>query len=244
MTASSPSAARAEVLARIRRAVGDSSAVEQPYARVPRSYRNAGGGGRPGEAGSPQTVALFLERIADYGASARLVDADAAPSAIAEALAGRSAGTVVVPNGFPEPWRAGLAGVLVLGDDPPAGPAALDAVDGAVTTAATAVAATGTFVLDGGPGQGRRALTLVPDYHLCVIPADRIVRSVPQALARLDPVRPLTFVSGPSATSDIELKRVEGVHGPRTLEVLVVVEPPPPPPLPGDHRPIDDPAEP
>ncbi|MGW7820066.1 LutC/YkgG family protein [Streptomyces puniciscabiei] len=243
MTASSCSAARGEVLARIRRAVGDSSPAEQPYAQVPRAYRNAGGEGHPGEAGSPQTVALFLERLADYGASARLVDASDAPSAIAEALTGRGAGTVVVPHGFPEPWRPRLPEVRVLGDDPPLGLDALDALDGAVTTAATAVAATGTFVLDGGLGQGRRALTLVPDYHLCVIPADRIVRSVPQALARLDPLRPLTFVSGPSATSDIELKRVEGVHGPRTLEVLVVAAEPPPP-RPGDHRPIDDPVEP
>ncbi|MCW7946517.1 hypothetical protein AAW14_32165 [Streptomyces hygroscopicus] len=239
MTASFPSAAREEVLARIRRAVGDSSAVEQRYAQVPRGYRNAGGAQRPGEACSPQTVALFLERLADYGASARLVDATAAPSAIAEALTGRGADTVVVPHGFPEPWRAGLAGVRVLGDDPPVGLDALDAVDGVLTTAATGVAATGTFVLDGGPGQGRRALTLVPDYHLCVIPADRIVRSVPDAMALLDPVRPLTFVSGPSATSDIEMKRVEGVHGPRTLEVLVVATEPPL----ADHRPIDDPAE-
>ncbi|MFF3907831.1 lactate utilization protein C [Streptomyces sp. NPDC001848] len=241
MTVSSRSTAREEVLARIRSSVGDSSAVEQSYAQLPRGYRNAGGG-RPWEAGSPQTVALFLERLADYGASARLVDASAAPSAIAEALTGRSVGTVVVPHGFPERWRAGLAGVRVLDDDPPVGLGALDAVDGAVTTAATAVAATGTFVLDGGLGQGRRALTLVPDYHLCVVPAERIVRSVPQALARLDPARPLTFVSGPSATSDIEMKRVEGVHGPRTLEVLVVAAEPPPPPE--DHRPIDDPAEP
>jgi L-lactate dehydrogenase complex protein LldG len=98
----------------------------------------------------------------------------------------------------------------------------LDGVDGVITSCAVAIAETGTLILDGSAGQGRRVLTLIPDYHLCVVLTDQIVPDVPQALARLEPTRPLTMISGPSATSDIELNRVEGVHGPRTLEVIIV----------------------
>ncbi|MQA95711.1 MAG: lactate utilization protein C [Streptosporangiales bacterium] len=117
---------------------------------------------------------------------------------------------------------SGAPAVERLTDDPSLTPAELDAADGVITGCAVAIAETGTIVLDAGPGQGRRALTLVPDYHLCVVLPDQIVASVPEAVSRLRPDRPLTWVSGPSATSDIELDRVEGVHGPRTLEVVLV----------------------
>ena len=122
-------------------------------------------------------------------------------------------------------WTANVAADVLtdgaFGDDQ-LSVAQLDVADGVITGCAVAIAETGTLVLDGSPDQGRRVLTLIPDYHLCVVLPDQIVADVPQALARLEATRPLTMISGPSATSDIELNRVEGVHGPRTLEVIIV----------------------
>jgi len=135
-------------------------------------------------------------------------------------LAGRR---VVAPTGVPEAW---LTGVNAVRDDPPLDNDQLDASDGVLTTCALAIAQTGTIVLDGGPGMGRRALTLLPDYHLCVVRTDQLVGSVPEAIRAIqDPTRPLTFISGPSATVDIEMTRVRGVHGPRRLEVVVATTP-------------------
>lgn len=214
--------ARDDVLARIRRALADVPDDERPQ-DVPVDRRYSAGGTPP--AGSPDLVRLLAERLTDYGASVRPVTSDEVAAAVAQAVSARGAQSVVVPRGFPPQWQAGPAAERVLTDEPRLPVEQLDRVGGVVTTVATAIAATGTLVLDGGPGQGRRALTLVPDYHLCVVRAEQIVASVPEALARLAPVRPLTFISGPSATSDIELDRVEGVHGPRTLEVLVISDP-------------------
>jgi L-lactate dehydrogenase complex protein LldG len=141
---------------------------------------------------------------------------DELPALLARLLPRR----VVVPAGTAEEWLTGLAHVVR--DDPPLDARELDAVDAVLTACTVAVAETGTVVLDAGPGQGRRALSLVPDHHVAVVRAADVVADVPDALARLNPLRPQTWISGPSATSDIELDRVEGVHGPRRLDVVLV----------------------
>jgi L-lactate dehydrogenase complex protein LldG len=221
------SAAREEILARIRAAIGSGAGssgsgvtpaeVDALYAALPRAYRRA----HHDPAGS-DIVALFAERAADYRAVVERVGAADLPAAIARVLAGIS--QFVVPAGLPAEWLAGLpssAADRVVRDDPPLSARDLDKIFGVVTGCAVAIAETGTIVLDHGPGQGRRALTLVPDFHLVVVRADQIAADIPDALDRLDPARPHTLISGPSATSDIELIRVEGVHGPRNLHVLL-----------------------
>jgi L-lactate dehydrogenase complex protein LldG len=204
--------ARADVLGRIRDALGPSPAA----ADVPREYRGAGAS--PGG----DIVALFCERVADYRATVRRVAAAELPAAVAAACAERGARRLVTPAGGP----GSIEGLELLADEPPLSPQALDELDGVLTGCALAIAETGTIVLDGGVRSGRRALTLVPDWHVCVVEEEAIVASVPDAVAALAGAaaegRPITLVSGPSATSDIEFERVEGVHGPRTLDVLVV----------------------
>jgi len=197
--------ARDEVLARIRLA-RPTTPVD-----VPRDYDRAEDG--------PPPVDLFVERVADYKATVRRCTPDRIAETVAALLDGVPG--IVVPPGVPGGWLAAYPGRIVPDDGLTV--ADLDAPGLAVVTGcAVGIATTGTLVLDAGPDQGRRALTLVPDHHVCVIRADQIVRGVPAALARVaEPTRPLTFVSGPSATSDIELNRVEGVHGPRRLDVVV-----------------------
>jgi len=208
-------AARDEVLARIRAALGGPPADRAPAGdQVPRRYRNSAG------LDTGALIGLLTERLRDYGTAVRRCPPSGVPAAVGEALAGRGARRVVVPAGFELPGLD-APGVTLLADDG-LSPGALDAVDGVLTTAALAIAETGTIILDGGPGQGRRALSLVPDYHLCLLQAGQIVGIVPEALDRLPPGRPYTWISGPSATSDIELDRVQGVHGPRTLEVILI----------------------
>ena len=214
--------AREEVLARIRTALGGTAPGDGTGApgddSVPRGYRTSG------DLGTAQLLDLLAERLHDYGCTVRRVAPGQVGETVAEALRQRGARRLVVPPGL-DLAGLGLAdppgGIEILDDDS-LSPAALDAVNGVITGAAVAIAETGTIVLDGSPGQGRRALSLVPDYHLCVLRADQVVALVPEALARLNPGRPLTWISGPSATSDIELDRVQGVHGPRTLEVVLV----------------------
>jgi L-lactate dehydrogenase complex protein LldG len=206
--------ARREVLARIRTAIGPSPQVP-PVARL---YRTQG----EHAPGSAAVLDLLADRLVDYRAEVRRCAPEEIPATVAAALAERSVHRVVVPPGLPASWLDG-ADVTRLDDVPeaPLDPAALDAGDGVLTACAGAIADTGTLILDGAAGQGRRALSLVPDLHVVVVLAEQVVQSVPEALARLDPRRPLTLISGPSATSDIELNRVEGVHGPRTLLVIL-----------------------
>ncbi|MEV8325755.1 LUD domain-containing protein [Kitasatospora sp. NPDC056731] len=175
---------------------------------------------------SPDDPAALLDllhhNLADYRARVHRCTEAELPAVLARLLAERGSRTVAVPPGLPPAWLSATA-VTAVPDDGTLTAARLDAVDSVVTGCALAIAETGTIVLDAGPGQGRRLLTLVPDHHLCVVRAPgQVVASVPLALPRLDPARPQTWISGPSATSDIELDRVEGVHGPRTLEVLLV----------------------
>ena len=233
------STAREEILDRIRAAMGPHgpgrlstpAQVDAAYAALPRDYRRA----HHDPAGT-DIVALFAERAADYRAVVERVPEADLPAAIARVLADLP--TFMVPDGVPPQWLVGLsadgpvepgpavaagqrgAGRIV-SDQPPLSARELDAVAGVITGCAVAIAETGTIILDHGPGQGRRALTLVPDFHLVVVRADQVAADLPDAIARLDPARPHTLISGPSATSDIELIRVEGVHGPRNLHILV-----------------------
>jgi L-lactate dehydrogenase complex protein LldG len=211
--------ARSAILGRIRAAIRDVRETESPEdVAVARDYRT--------DARSPrgELVQDFIERATEYKARVRRVREAELPAAIDEACRAKGVKRLVVPADLPAGW---LPDGLTVLRDPGLTVDQLDTSDGVLSTCTLAVAQTGTVVLDGGPGQGRRALTLVPDYHLCVVRDDQIVGLIPEMISRLSdtmraPGRPVTLVSGPSATSDIELNRVEGVHGPRTLELIVV----------------------
>jgi L-lactate dehydrogenase complex protein LldG len=208
--------AREDVLGRIRAALRDVPGDEQ--VEIPRNYRR--------HREQPEgTVERFCERVADYKATIEQVPADRVAAAVDAALRRVGASRVGVPAGLPTEWASLGDGTVTLIPDTreqPLSVAELDALDAVVTGSVVGIAETGTIVLESGELCGRRALTLVPDVHVCVVRADDVVDDVPAAVARLRPERPLTWISGPSATSDIELDRVEGVHGPRTLHVLVV----------------------
>jgi L-lactate dehydrogenase complex protein LldG len=205
---------RDEILARIRSALGGSRPADPGRAAGP-PFRTAG------ELAGEPLLDLLAERLADYRAVVGRASQAGLAAAVAGALTRRGARRVVVPPGLDLPALPG--GIVTVPDDG-LSPAELDGFDAVLTGAAVAIAETGTIVLDASPDQGRRAITLVPDYHLCIVHAAQVVHLVPEAVARLAARadRPLTWISGPSATSDIELKRVEGVHGPRTLEVIIV----------------------
>ena len=219
-TSSTPDA-RAEILARIQSATRDIPAAETPAdVPIPRAYRLRDDGP------AHERIAAFAERVAEYRATVHRIAAADLPRAIASSCEARGLRRLVVPPDLPEAWIP--PGITPLRDDPDRPtPGPFDPGDGVLTGCALGIAQTGTIVLDAGPLQGRRLLTLLPDYHLCVVREDQVVGLLPEAVALLResasrPDRPITWISGPSATSDIELNRVEGVHGPRTLEVLLV----------------------
>ena len=206
--------AREVVLARVRNAIAGAPAPDVGQL----AYRRAG------TLAAGERVELLCRRIADYQADVRRIDPGELPRAIAEAFEARGAKRIGVAAGLPAEWRP--EGLEVV-EDTGLGVSELAALDGVLTGCTVAVAETGTIVLSSAPAEGRRALTLVPDLHVCVVDERQVVELLPEATPLLEELvvrqrRPLTFVSGPSATSDIELSRVEGVHGPRTLVVLVV----------------------
>lgn len=212
--------ARDEILRRVREAVGD---VIQPDPALDVPVRWEYGRATP----MPDILERFVAMTLDYQALVRIVPAADVAGAVVELLANAGATSVVLPSGLDAGWRAAIesAGISIHDDEPPVPQRDLDGIDAVVTAAAVAIAETGTIVLDHAADQGRRALTLVPDIHLVVVRADQVVSDVPEAVGRLAPAvsdgNPLTWISGPSATSDIELTRVEGVHGPRNLLVIL-----------------------
>lgn len=226
------STARERILQRIQTALDDGTPVSEPRPipevnrAVVRNYRQRD------EAPREDILARFVERVTEYKAHVQRITASQVTAAIAAALQSRGVERLVVPADLPAEWLP--SSITILRDsDGHSGEHSgelthetLDSSQGVLTGCAIGIAQTGTIVLDHGPLQGRRAISLVPDYHLCIVRAAQVVGLVPEAIKQLEPAvragRPLTFISGPSATSDIELNRVEGVHGPRTLEVLVV----------------------
>ena len=215
------SSARAAILDRIAQATGGASTAELAAAdwqMIPRAFK------RDASHAFADVLSLLTERLIDYDAQVLQTTPDALPGAIHELLTARAAHRLVVPAGLPE-------GILPPGFDFTVDtgffPAALDTFDGIVTLATVAIAETGTVVLQNTPGQGPRAATLVPDYHLCIVHAADVVETVPEAVGRLQATATLstTFVSGPSATADIEMTRIKGVHGPRFLDVILVADP-------------------
>lgn len=183
--------------------------------------------GSPGHPPQAETLELFAENVADYRATVLHASASEVGATIVEALRAAGLHSVVIPDGLDESWGAALGeGFTIVSERDATDAQALDGIDAVVTGAALGIATTGTIVLDHEPDQGRRELTLVPDCHVCVIREDQIVHDVPEAVSALRTAsgqqRALTWISGPSATSDIELQRVEGVHGPRALIVVIV----------------------
>jgi L-lactate dehydrogenase complex protein LldG len=215
--ATPPDAARAEILARIRGALQDVADDREPQP-LARDYER--------ERRDPAMLDVLQARLADYGARVHRIERANVGDTVASVCGELGLRTLVVAAGVPGPWRPRELQLLDDTDEAARDPRQLDGLDGVLTGCAVAIAETGTIVLDGGSRSGRRAISLVPDHHVCVVESEQVVMLVPEAFARLEQAvrerrAPVTLISGPSATSDIELNRVEGVHGPRTLVVLL-----------------------
>jgi len=217
--------ARTEVLRRIRAAIGvasdgdaDGEMIAAEWERLPRGYKRAA------SLGWEEILDLLEDRLRDYDATVVRVKAGEVSAQIARMLAARGKRRLVVPAGLAEALSEPLPHGFEFVVDEGFSAAELDEFEGVVTASTLAIAETGTIVLQRVPGQGRRAPTLIPDYHLCVVQAADVVETVPEAMARLGPTASLatTFISGPSATADIEMTRIKGVHGPRFLDVILV----------------------
>ena len=211
-----PNTAMAGILAKVRQAVGDNSATrESEYSAIPRGYI------RRGKSGKEDILSLLAGRLRDYDAGVYRCAANEIAQTVAAAMTVRGKTGLLRPEHIPREW-------LPESHNFPSADGLsyqeMDRSDGVITGCAAAIAFTGTIILSHGPGDGRRALTLIPDYHLCIVFADQVVETVPEGLARLQDMKtlPLTTVSGPSATADIEMTRVKGVHGPRFLDVILV----------------------
>lgn len=205
---------RDRVLERIRKANLRAAAPQQS---IPRDYD------RSSSQAADKTLALFEERLRDYDARVFPVLREEIAAKAKEILSAGHRRRIAVPAGLPAAWQvAGIEWVIDGTGDHHLSFDVLNCVDGVMTAATAGVAVSGSIVLQHGPAEGRRVLTLLPDYHLCVVEAAQVVETLPQAFARLDPMRPVTFLSGPSATADIEMTRIKGVHGPRFLDVILI----------------------
>jgi L-lactate dehydrogenase complex protein LldG len=212
---------RDEVLRRIRAAIGgsaaDGSAIRNEWDAVPRDYK------RTATLEHESILEILEDRLRDYDASVVRVKAGDVGAEILKILAERGKRRIIIPAGLAEALGEALPAGFDFVVDQGMSSAELDGFEGVVTASTLAIAETGTIVLQNVPGQGRRAPTLIPDYHLCVVRAADVVETVPEAMERLQPTAAIatTFVSGPSATADIEMTRIKGVHGPRFLDVIL-----------------------
>lgn len=219
--------AKDEIISRVRNALVDVPPGELD-SEIPRDYRT-----KASQSPRSSWRELFTARVREYRAKVTVTDEESLPSVIDSLCRREGVKRIVIAPGFPESWHppARPEMTVVPELEQPLSHHDLDQCDAVLTSSALAVASTGTIILDGGAGQGRRALSLIPDFHICIVREDQITGDIPAAFDRLNPPtasdpRPITFISGPSATSDIELTRVEGVHGPRNLHVLLVTDSP------------------